>query len=204
MTFMYRTAVIDVFVAVLAIISADAVCRIILYRRNQFRREPRTATRGLGLLRVWVNILAFACFAAVAATGFLAVLTEQKTLSGYQLMTHLVVAPLFAIACTFIALFWTHRSQFTATDWSRLRRRSGPPETRGAWAVLLRKIFFWSALALSVPTMVSILVAMFPLPTPAQQQYLFLIHRCCALPLAGVGLLFAYFALVSWRARAQD
>jgi hypothetical protein len=200
---MYRTAVIDVLIASLAIIAVDAVCRI-LFRRKQIPHEAGMANPSLKLLRVSVNILGLVCFAAVAGSGFLAVLTEQNTLSGYQLMAHVIAAPLFAVTATLIALFWTHRNQFTAADWKRLRLRSEAFERAGAWAVVLRKIFFWIALALSVPTMVSILAAMFPLPTPAQQQTLFLIHRSCALPLAAAGLLFAYFALMSWRVRAQD
>jgi hypothetical protein len=200
---MYRSAVIDVLVAVLAIIAVDAVCRI-LFRRNQVRREPRTASSFLRLLRIFINILGFICFAAVAGSGFLAVFTEQNTLSGYRLMAHVIAAPIFAIACVPIALFWTYRNRFTASDWSGLRWPWAAPESRGSRAVMLRKVFFWIALALSVPTMVSILAAMFPSSTPDQQEYLFLIHRSCALPLAAAGLLFAYFAVVSWRERAQD
>ncbi len=203
MKFMYRTAVVDVLVAILAIIAVDAVCRILL-RRKAVLRERGTASPLFKLLRVSVNLAGLACFAAVAGSGFLSVLTEQNSLSGYRLMAHVIAAPMFAITGTLIAIFWAHRNQFTAADWKRLRLRSEASEPGGAWAVVLRKIFFWVAVALAVPTMVSILAAMFPLPSPDEQQTLFLIHRSCALPLAAAGLLFAYFALVSWRVRAQD
>jgi hypothetical protein len=106
-------------------------------------------------------------------------------------------APAFALGAVAITLFWAHRNRFAAADWSRLT-------SAGTWAVPLRKLFFWLGVALTVPTMVSIVAAMFPLFGADGQQDLFRIHRCCAPLLAAAGLLFAYFAAVTWRERSSD
>jgi hypothetical protein len=45
---------------------------------------------------------------------------------------------------------------------------------------------------------------MFPIFGTDDQQELFRIHRYCAPLLASAGLLFAYFALVTWRQRSSD
>ena len=192
---MYRRAFIDLLAAVLAVIALDAAFRI-LRRQERLPKVPKTGQRFLTLLRFAVNLAGFACFAAVAGSGFLAVLDRQTTLSGSRLIAHMVAAPVFAVSSVVTALFWTHRNQFTASDWVSLH--SGSHADESTWTVVLRKLFFWVALAFAVPTLLSVLAAMFPLATPAQQQYLFLIHRACALPLATAGLLFAYFALMSW------
>jgi hypothetical protein len=90
-------------------------------------------------------------------------------------------------------MFWAHRNQIFVGDWGR------------GWAGLpLRKLFFWISVVLAVPTLVSILAAMFPLTDTEGQQNLIRIHRYCGPLLAAAGLLFAYFALVTWRERSQD
>jgi len=135
--------------------------------------------------------------AGVAATGFSALLTKNNEMTGDRLMLHMSAAPAFALGAVAITLFWAHRNRFAAADWSRLT-------SAGTWAVPLRKLFFWLGVALTVPTMVSIVAAMFPLFGADGQQDLFRIHRCCAPLLAAAGLLFAYFAAVTWRERSSD
>ena len=148
-----------------------------------------------------MNILGLVCFAAVAGSGFYTFLTKGNVLTGYRLMVHIGAAAVFAGVSVAMTLFWAHRNSFTPSDWNRLIR---PLSCADTYPILLRKVFFWTAVTLSVPTIASIVMAMFPLPSPNQQQDLFLIHRYCALPLAAAGLLFAYFAFVTWRERRGD
>jgi hypothetical protein len=194
---MYRTAVVAVFLAALAVMAADLVVIRIPRRRKRPGGDPRAGSGPLGWLRVLVNTVGLASLAAAAATGFSALLTKDNEMTGDRLIWHVGSAPAFALAAVAITLFWAHRNRFAAADWSRLA-------CADTWAVPLRKFFFWVAVALSVPTMVSILAAMFPLFGADGQQNLFRIHRCCAPLLAAAGLLFAYFALVTWRERSLD
>jgi hypothetical protein len=194
---MYRTAVMIVLFVTLGIIAADLGIRLLLRPKGQADAEAPAGSGLFRWLRVVVNTVGLLSLAAVAATGFSALLEKNNEMSGDRLMLHVGSAPAFALAAVGIALFWAHRNRFTSADWSRLT-------AAGTWAVPLRKLFFWAAVALAVPTLVSILAAMFPLFGTDDQQELFFIHRCCAPLLAAAGLLFAYFALVTWRERSVD
>jgi hypothetical protein len=190
---MYRNAVAAVFLSALAVMAAD------LFLIRLPRRRPRLAAGRprAPWLRVLVNMVGLASFAAMAATGFSALLTERRTLTGGWLLWHVGCAPAFALAALATALFWAHRNRFAPADRRQLR-------SAALWAIPLRKLFFWAAAALAVPTMLSILAAMLPFAGPDDQQELFLIHRCCAPLLAACALLFAYFALVAWREGGAD
>jgi FtsH-binding integral membrane protein len=195
---MYRTAVLWVFLAVVAIVAVDLVLRLVLRRQAPDVGERPAGSGLFGWLRVAVNVLGFAALILAASTSLSALLTTTEgQLTGDRLIWHVGSAPAFALAAVAIALFWAHRNRFSAADWSRLT-------SPGDWAIPLRKLFFWIAVALAIPTLVSILAAMFPLFGTDDQQTLVEIHRYCALPLAAAGLLFAYFALVTWRERSQD
>jgi hypothetical protein len=193
---MYRTAVTIVFLSALGIIAADVVLRLVL----RPKRHDGDTPVGPGLfrwLRVVVNAAGLASLALVASTGLSALLTKDNEMTGDRLIWHVGSAPAFALAAVAVTLFWAHRNRFSSADGSRLT-------SAGAWAVPLRKLFFWLAVALAVPTLLSILAAMFPLFGTADQQDLICIHRYCALLLTAAGFLFAYFALVTWRERSRD
>jgi hypothetical protein len=195
---MYRTAVMVVFLSTLGIIAADLfLIRIPRHWKGQADAEPPAGSGLFRWLRVVVNTMGFLGLAAVAATGFSALLVKGDEMTGDLLIWHVASAPAFALAAVGITLFWAHRNRFAAADWNRLT-------SAGAWAVPLRKLFFWLGVALTVPTIVSIVAAMFPLFGTDDQQEMFFIHRCCAPLLAASGLLFAYFALVTWRERSLD
>jgi len=192
----YPTAVTMVFLAVLAIVAADVVLRLALRGRQEGGDHP--AGSGLfGWLRVAVNAAGLVSLLLVASTALSRLLSDEKTLTGGRLIWHVSTAPAFALAAVAIVLFWAHRNRFAADDWRRLT-------SVGTWAIPLRKLFFWIAVALAIPTLVSILAAMFPLFGTDDQQDLFRIHRYCGPLLAAAGLLFAYFALVTWRERSRD
>jgi len=138
--------------------------------------------------RIVVNVAGLTCFAAIAVTGFYSYFIKSAPMTGYRLMVHVAAAPVFMVAAVAVALFWAHRNRLTTVSADTL-------------AVLLRKFFFWTAAALVVPTVVSILLAMYPLAGPNQQQYLFQVHRTCALAFAAAASLFGLFALLAWRKR---
>ena len=191
----YAAAVTAVSLVVLAIVAADIVLRVL------FRRLPagRPAAPG-GLarwLRIAVNVAGFAALAAAAITGFSPALSGNGQMTGDALITHVTMAPPFAVLAVIVALFWAHRNRFSEGDWGRLA-------PAGYRAAPLRKFFFWLAVTLAVPTMVSILAAMFPLFDTEGQENLFRIHRYCGLLLAGSGVLFAYFAFMAWREGSKD
>jgi hypothetical protein len=200
----YPTAVTMVFLAALAIVVADLVLRLVLRASKPTRAQgaPREGAKSANpsvfrWLRVAVNAIGLVSLFLVASTALSRLLTDEKTLTGDRLMWHVGTAPAFALAAVAIVLFWAHRNRFSAADWSRLT-------SAGTWAIPLRKLFFWIAVVLAIPTMASILAAMFPIFGTDGQQDLARIHRYFGPLLAAAGLLFAYFALVTWRERSQD
>jgi hypothetical protein len=193
---MYRTAVTIVFFSALLIVAADLVIRLVLHPKREEIEAP-AATGPFRWLRVLVNLVGLVALVLVASTGFSALLTNDNVMTGDRLIWHVGTAPAFACAAVAVALFWGHRNRFSTADGSRLI-------SPGTWATPLRKLFFWLAVALTVPTLISILAAMYPIFASDEQQNLVSIHRYCALFLAAAGFLFAYFALVTWRERSRD
>ncbi len=193
----YATAVTNVLVAALAIIVADLVLRTVLRRDRPMRTDRPAGSAPIRWLRVAVNVVGAVALFFVASTALSALLTNENGLTGDRLIWHVGMAPPFAVAAVVVVVFWAHRNRFSSNDWGR------PAKTNG-WAVPLRKIFFWIAVALAIPTFVSILAAMYPLTDTEGQQNLIRIHRYCGPLLTAAGFLFAYFALVSWRERSQD
>ena len=191
---MYRSAVTAVFLSALALMAADGAIRLLKHGPAADRHpSPSAALRWLRLL---VNIAGLLSLLLVAATGFYAIFTGQG-MEGDRLMWHVTTAGMFAPAAVAVALFWAEKNRFAAGDAGRLF-------ASGGWGATLRKVFFWMAMALAVPTLVSILAAMFPLFGTDDQQQLFRIHRYCAPLLAATATLFAYFALVTRRERSRD
>lgn len=183
---MYRTAVLIVFLGVVAIVAVDLAVRVMRRQPTSGKRPPVTP---IGYLRILVNAVGFLGLLGAASTGFSALLTSNNEMTGDRLIWHVTFAPVFALTAVAVTFFWAHKNRFAAAD---------------QWPVTLRKFFFWCAVALSVPAMVSILAAMFPLFGTDDQQELFRIHRYCAPLLTGAGLLFAYFALVTRRERSKE
>jgi uncharacterized paraquat-inducible protein A len=131
-------------------------------------------------VRVAVNGFGMAAFLLVAYTAFF---HKGDGLTGEALIWHVSVAPAFCLAAIAVTFFWAYRSSFSG----------------GSWVLVLRNLCFWAAVALAIPTLVSILAAMFPLAGSEGQQELIAIHSVCGHLLAGAGLLFAGFALAAWR-----
>jgi hypothetical protein len=194
---MYRSAVIGVFAAVVILIAGDLARRVL---SRSFHRPVREAGGGDRLLRLvlfCVNAGGVACLAAVSVTSFPAVLARTPALGGYLLMAHVTTAGGFAVAAVAVAVLWVSRNRFTKADWERVTAARKPPATAVSVTVLLRKSFFWVALASAVPTLASALLAMFPLASPDQQQVLLQVHRISALLLVGCSVLFAYCAIAA-------
>jgi len=156
------------------------------WRMPEADRGPQPASRFFRWSRIVVNVAGLVSFAAIAVTGFYSYSVKSAPMTGYRLMVHVAAAPAFMVAAVAVALFWAHRNCFNAASADSL-------------VVLLRKFFFWAAAALLVPTVVSILLAMYPLAGPDQQRYLFQVHRSCALAFTVAASLFGLFALLAWR-----
>lgn len=67
-----------------------------------------------------------------------------------------------------------------------------------AYFVVLRKVFFWVALAAAIPAVGSAMLAMFPLLASVRQPLLFEVHRYAVATLSVSAVVFSACALVAW------
>jgi hypothetical protein len=176
---------VTLVVVVAAIVLVDIVLRMIL-RRERPARKPAAGSIAFRGVRIAVNVLAAV---ALFLAAYTALHHDGPALTGDSLIWHVTMAPAFAVMALVVTLFWAHRNHDVGSH---------------GWALPLRKLFLWLAVALAIVTMVSILVAMFPLTDTEGQQTLIRIHRYCGPLLAAAGFLFGYFALMTWWEGCRD
>ena len=139
------------------------------------------------------------CVLILAITGFLPVIIFGAAVSNFALMLHLLLAPLFAVGLTALALFWAQRHRFNRGDWTSLQQwfrdkkifaASGNPNVG-------QKILFWASLLLAVPLIASTVLMMYPLLGTAGQEALLHWHGYTGLLLLAVAVGHAYFILTN-------
>ena len=179
-------------VGALAVIGLDLVLRIAVRRR--IPRRVRLEAGRFRWPRAAINLTGFATLAFATTTAWP---TRDGGLTGDPLLRHVGGGIAFAVTAAVVSLCWAHRNRFASTDWGRFA-------TAGGWAAPARKFFFWTTLVLAVPTLGSILAAMFPIFDTEGQRSLLRIHAYCGQLLAAAGFLFWYFALVTWAEGRKD
>jgi hypothetical protein len=162
-------------------------------------RRLSTATGAGRWSRLVVNVAGVASCAVAVGSGWQALFSGQR-LSGYPLVTHVVVTPVFVACAILVSLFWAQANGFGRADWNRVRRPLGAakPGTATSRVVVLRKLCFWVAAVAMIPAIASVGLAMFPVLASVRQGTLFLIHRYSVVALAAAAILFTFFAVVGW------
>ena len=98
------------------------------------------------------------------------------------LVIHVTIAPVFGIALSALALLWAHRLRFDEADWRILEgvgRRKSPG--KDALVRIALKVGFWSALLLSLPLMLTVILGLFPLYGTDGEALLIRLHGYSAL-----------------------
>ena len=135
------------------------------------------------------------CIFILAVTGFFSVIVLGKPISGYLLILHVAVAPLFAVCMTVISLVWSHQHAFGEDDKKTLKffitRKRGKKNANA----ILKNLFFWMMIILSLPVILSIALSMFPIFGSIGQHSLLQWHRYCALAYGMVFLGYLYLYL---------
>jgi cytochrome b subunit of formate dehydrogenase len=140
----------------------------------------------------------------LALTGFLPIIIFGQHISDFALMMHMLLAPLFAIGVTALALFWAQRHRFNKNDWeyllqwARREESAAPREQPEVW----QKLCFWLVLLSSGPILISIVLMMYPLFDTAAQQSLLYWHGYSGLLLLAVVVLHTYMVLSTRRYKA--
>lgn len=168
---------------------------------NLKRWRALSAPALLSTLLRFFYLVTLGSFLLLALTGFLPVIILGAAVSNVALILHLVLAPLFAIGITALALLGSQRHRFNQNDgthlWKWLRQESlaAPPANPNVW----QKICFWSSVTLSVPVMVSTVLMMYPLYGTPGQEWLLHLHGYMGLLMLMVVMLHTYWVLANKR-----
>ncbi len=121
----------------------------------------------------WGRLLRFLiCFVLVATvvilggTGFYAAIGTGHAMSGWLLMLHATMAPVFCIALAAWVLIRAQTARFVSADIAG----------DGRWGAV-RKGCFWLMVALGVPVILSIVLSMVPLFGTVGQRFLYHTHQ---------------------------
>jgi len=131
----------------------------------------------LQTLRVISYQLTLISFALLAVTAFLPILILGGHLSGFPLILHVTIAPVFCVALALSAVFWAHSQRLFSSDWPNLKSKiiqniCSLGEEISSW----QKIYFWIFLLVSIPAILSIVLGMYPIFGTEGQAALILIH----------------------------
>ncbi len=197
----FRATVANWLTLVLVILAAHCIFRTVRFFLQKGKmagsRKPRAPLLMIPF-RLGTYTVTFGAMGVLAYSAYTGTSSAEHHLTGFDLMTHATAAPVYIASLVFTVLLWAHRNRFQEADWRRLRypfsSKMGP---RNSYAVLLRKIFFWIMVALSIPAAVSVIISLFPLLTPERQDSLLFWHRYTTLGVFLSGIIFVYLSMVA-------
>jgi cytochrome b subunit of formate dehydrogenase len=158
----------------------------------------------LGALKKLCYLVAAFCFVVLGITGFYPLLVRGEHISGYLMMIHATLAPVFAICLAILGVTWASRFRFDNADCPWLRRllrsatRLRVPDADGPRArpaETVWKATFWLVVALAIPLILSIVLSMLPLFGTHGQNVLLAAHRWVAVLFAVVVIIHTYMAV---------
>ena len=157
----------------------------------------------LGALKKLCYLVAAVCFVLLGLTGFYPVLVHGAHISGYLMMLHATLAPIFAICLAILAITWAGTNRFEKGDCPRVQRllrrvtRWRIPAEEGPFkcAATARKVTFWAIMALALPLILSIVLSMLPLFGTHWQELALAVHGWTALVFAVAVLVHTYLAV---------
>ncbi|MHC4519920.1 MAG: cytochrome b/b6 domain-containing protein [Planctomycetota bacterium] len=157
----------------------------------------------LGALKKLCYIVAVVCFVLLGLTGFWPILVRGEHISGWPVIVHATLAPIFAICLAILALTWAGQNRFQQGDCPWLRRLlrrvtrlalTAPDEPCNCAATTL-KIAFWAIMVLALPLILSIVLSMLPLYGTHWQEVALAVHGWTALIFAVAVLIHTYMAV---------
>jgi len=134
----------------------------------------------LKLVKKGVYILVLICFLILAITGFVPFLIFGEHMSGFTLMLHVAVSPVFAVCMAISALIWAHEHRFDERNWQWVKelilKRAMHQKNIPGMYDFLKKFFFWLSVLFSL-SVSSVILLMYPIVGSAIQDFLLGFHR---------------------------
>ncbi len=182
---------------IVLLLSLGLLTAVILFGKPTLRFETPVFLM-LTTIITWMTPLTFF---VLAITGLGPLLTGQSP-SGYLLLLHAAIAPLFAVCLAVLAMLKASRYRLTQSDWSRFKNAFSEQNPAGEIPVdetgIGRKIIFWMTIALVIPLILPILFCTFPVFGTPVQQWLIDLHRIIAFLFAAVTIVYLYLSLLDY------
>jgi cytochrome b subunit of formate dehydrogenase len=140
------------------------------------------------ILRMLAYVVALFCCVVLTITGFFPLLVLGEHISGFPVMIHATLAPVFSVCLAVLAVMWASRCRFTYADCPWFQRlvqwitsgENAGGETAAERPCLGQKVTFWLILILALPLILSMVLIMLSLFGTHGQEVLLGVHRCTA------------------------
>ena len=153
--------------------------------KTWFSQEGKAAF-SKNFLKNWQRTVFFILLIAVdilALTGFIPWLILGRPLGGYALMLHVVMAPVFAILMTILALAWVDKFKFNKTNADFIKLCVKKDDKAASLADdFYAKFFFWFMLIFAI-IVASMVFSMYQIFGTLGQENLLTIHRMSSIAL---------------------
>ncbi len=153
----------------------------------------------LKCIKVLLYCIAVICVVLLTLTGFMPYFITGGPVSGFLLMLHVSLSPVFAISMTLISLLWAHEQIFNTSDQQWLYNNIFGKKDKDVLSHYqpVLKLCFWLLVFLTPFIMGSIIFSMYPVFGTGGQESLLTLHFSSALLFLIVSLVHTYLLLSS-------
>ncbi|MBK8946234.1 MAG: hypothetical protein IPM32_13335 [Ignavibacteriae bacterium] len=127
-------------------------------------------------------LLTTSLFLVLAISAFIPSLIIGGNLTGIFLLIHATAAPFFALSLALVIILYSHQNKFEGKDLQNKIELSNLKSVK-LNKIGYQKLIFWLFTFFSLPTIISIIISMFPIFGTEGQNILLEIHRYSALVL---------------------
>lgn len=207
-----------IFAFIIFIVAFGWIGRSLRTRKNSWTQIRQNTT---DLLKSWKNVrklnaadfqqtllksiyyLTFVCFVILALTGLIPFLLGLH-LTGFTLLLHVALTPVFAICAVVVTLLRAHAHRFSAKDWEVLKlavqKRTITEQKVPGSGLFFQKVLFWLCV-LFTTILTTIVLSMYPISGTPFQAFSLDFHRFGAIMLT-MGV--AIYLFLSPRVEKED
>ncbi len=138
-------------------------------------------------MKILTYFIILICVLLLALTGFIPYIVSGATLTGFSLIIHVTVSPVFAVCFTILVLLEVRNQRFNETDLFVFTNNSAQNSNTKTGTV--SKTCFWLMVVLSPVIMGSIILSMYPVFGTAGQKILMILHYTGALLFLAAGII---------------
>ncbi len=157
-------------------------------------------------IKVLLYCIAVICVVLLTLTGFMPYFITGGPISGFLLILHVSLSPVFAISMTLISLLWAHEQIFNTSDQQWLYNSIFGKRDKDAISHYqpVLKVCFWLLVFLTPFIMGSIILSMYTIFGTGGQESLLTLHFSSALLFLIVSLVHTYLLLSSKETGRKD